>query len=170
MENASKALIIAGAILLSILIIAIGMYIYTSSHNSISEAGSQISEQEKTSFNQQWNTYEGAQGGNNVKALLQKLIANCNTNAEEAQRLVDVWCSAATQKDTAATPIKVNVGNAKGEAVTNIQNLRNRIEARHTYYVEIEYSAKNSLVSRILIKYNQTDAGPTGDDADADES
>ena len=73
MENASKALIIAGAILLSILIIAIGMYIYTSSHNSISEAGSQISEQEKTSFNQQWNTYEGAQGGNNVKALLQKV-------------------------------------------------------------------------------------------------
>ena len=90
MENASKALIIAGAILLSILIIAIGMYIYTSSHNSISEAGSQISEQEKTSFNQQWNTYEGAQGGNNVKALLQKIIANCNTNAQEEQRLVDV--------------------------------------------------------------------------------
>ena len=90
MENASKALIIAGAILLSILIIAIGMYIYTSSHNSISEAGSQISEQEKTSFNQQWNTYEGAQGGNNVKALLQKIIANCNTNAQEDQRLVDV--------------------------------------------------------------------------------
>ena len=28
MENASKALIIAGAILLSILIIAVGMYIY----------------------------------------------------------------------------------------------------------------------------------------------
>jgi len=100
MENASKALIIAGAILLSILIIAIGMYIYTSSHNSISEAGSQISEQEKTSFNQQWNTYEGAQGGNNVKALLQKLIANCNTNAQEDQRLVDVELGAAA--DTAA--------------------------------------------------------------------
>ena len=30
MENASKALIIAGAILLSILIIAIGMFIYNS--------------------------------------------------------------------------------------------------------------------------------------------
>ena len=119
MENASKALIIAGAILLSILIIAIGMYIYTSSHNSISEAGSQISEQEKTSFNQQWNTYEGAQGGNNVKALLQKLIANCNTNAEEAQRLVDVWCKGATKAEADATTvpteniINVNVSNAK---------------------------------------------------------
>ena len=42
MENASKALIIAGAILLSILIIAIGMYIYNSSTNSITNAAGQI--------------------------------------------------------------------------------------------------------------------------------
>ena len=35
MENASKALIIAGAILISILIIAIGMYIYSNSQSSI---------------------------------------------------------------------------------------------------------------------------------------
>ena len=103
MENASKALIIAGAILLSILIIAIGMYIYTSSHNSISEAGSQISEQEKTSFNQQWNTFEGAQGGNNIKALLQKVISNCNTNAEEEQRLVNVYCSRAKASENNGT-------------------------------------------------------------------
>ena len=177
MENASKALIIAGAILLSILIIAIGMYIYTSSHNSISEAGSQISEQEKTSFNQQWNTYEGAQGGNNVKALLQKVIANCNTNAEEAQRLVDVCCTKATSSEptpTAAAPnhnIQIRVLNAKGSADTDavpaLTSLRNIIEARHTYYLEIEYSAKDSLVNRIIIKYDQKDPTPTDP---ADES
>ena len=110
MENASKALIIAGAILLSILIIAIGMYIYTSSHNSISEAGSQISEQEKTSFNQQWNTYEGAQGGNNVKSLLQKVIANCNTNKEEDQRLVDIEFGAAASGGNAEVGISSRDG------------------------------------------------------------
>ena len=43
MENASKALIIAGAILISILIIAIGMYIYTNSESSIRNATSQMS-------------------------------------------------------------------------------------------------------------------------------
>ena len=112
MENASKALIIAGAILLSILIIAIGMYIYTSSHNSISEAGSQISEQEKTSFNQQWNTYEGAQGGNNVKALLQKIIANCNTNAQEDQRLVDVQFGRTTIP--AGSDLKAGISTSAG--------------------------------------------------------
>ena len=58
MENASKALIIAGAILLSILIIAIGMYIYNSSTNSIYSAADQISSQEQQSFNTQWESYE----------------------------------------------------------------------------------------------------------------
>ena len=173
MENASKALIIAGAILLSILIIAIGMYIYTSSHNSISEAGSQISEQEKTSFNQQWNTYEGAQGGNNVKALLQKVIANCNTNQQEAQRLVDVYCSKATQNGT-PDDIKISVSTAVATtadgAVAKLTALRGKIEARHTYFVTIEYSAKTSLVNRIVIRYDdKADQLPATDNA-ADEN
>ena len=39
MENASKALIIAGAILLAILIIGLGIYIYNQASNSISDTG-----------------------------------------------------------------------------------------------------------------------------------
>lgn len=170
MENASKALIIAGAILLSILIIAIGMYIYTSSHNSISEAGSQISEQEKTSFNQQWNTFEGAQGGNNIKALLQKVISNCNTNAEEEQRLVNVYCSRAKASENNGTwfyyVFDINIGNATSDknssdndlgAIPALTKLRSNIEARHTYYVSLEYSPETSLVSAITIKYEKTE-------------
>ena len=156
MENASKALIIAGAILLSILIIAIGMYIYTSSHNSISEAGSQISEQEKTSFNQQWNTYEGAQGGNNIKALLQKVIGNCNTNAQEEQRLVDVVCSRATSIGRGQANINVRVDNIE-DSIQYLTRLRNLIEARHTYYVQLEYDPQTSLVSKIVIRYEEDD-------------
>lgn len=47
MENASKALIIAGAILLSILIIAVGMFIFTSSQNSINEGAAQYQHKKK---------------------------------------------------------------------------------------------------------------------------
>ena len=39
MENASKALIIAGAILLSILIIGLGMYIYNMAADAITDTG-----------------------------------------------------------------------------------------------------------------------------------
>ena len=167
MENASKALIIAGAILLSILIIAIGMYIYTSSHNSISEAGSQINEQEKTSFNQQWNTFEGKQGGNNVKALLQKLIANCDTNKEEQNRLVGIACTPKSDKVQYTMTIKVGqTTNTTFDTDTNtytdikpadavgvLTGIRNQIEARHTYNVTIEYAADTALVNKITIDY-----------------
>ena len=41
MENASKALLIAGAILICILLIAIGMYIYNSANSTVDSAVSQ---------------------------------------------------------------------------------------------------------------------------------
>ena len=42
MENASKALLIAGAILICILLIAIGMYIYNSAQGTIKTAAGQM--------------------------------------------------------------------------------------------------------------------------------
>ena len=72
MENASKALIIAGAILLSILIIAIGMYIYNSSTNSIYSAADQISAQDQEAFNSQWTSYEENQPGSSVKSMISR--------------------------------------------------------------------------------------------------
>ena len=77
MENASKALIIAGAILLSILIIAIGMYIYNSSTNSIQNAAGQISQQDMSAFNNQLDMYAGRQVGTNVKALITTMASIC---------------------------------------------------------------------------------------------
>lgn len=138
-----------------IMLVGMGMYMYTSSHNAISEAGSQISEQEKISFNQQWNTYEGAQGGNNIKALIQKLIGNCNTNAQEEQRLVDVVCSRATEDDE-KTEIIITSENVN-ESVRELNTLRTKIMARHTYYVQIEYDSKTSLVNKIIIRYENDD-------------
>ena len=79
MENASKALIIAGAILLSILIIAIGMFIYTSSQSTISDSLTQMNTQEIEAFNSQFTIYGGQQTGAKVKTMVGTLIANANT-------------------------------------------------------------------------------------------
>ena len=46
MENATKALMIAGAVLIAILIIGVGMMIYNSAQGSIEGATSKISQQE----------------------------------------------------------------------------------------------------------------------------
>ena len=158
MRNASRALIFAGAIMILIPIMMYETYIYRNAYSSIYEASINISEQEKTSFNQQWNTYESAQGGNNIKALLQKIIGNCNTNQDEAQRLVDVYCSRPTEAGEEVS-IPITVENSK-EAIKQLTDLRNQIEARHTYYVSLEYSTETSMVNRVIIKYNIDDEGP----------
>ena len=69
MENASKALIIAGSILLAILIIGVGIYIFNSANIDIEP---QMSQMEINIFNQEYLMYEGIQSGKKVKEVLIK--------------------------------------------------------------------------------------------------
>lgn len=147
MENASKALIIAGAILLSILIIAIGMYIYNSSQNSITEAGSQIDAQEKQNFNQQWEMYEGKQSGSNVRSLISKMASNAKTNEEEDSRLPDLQYSADGSADVTVTS-DVNDINISG-----FNDARTAIQARHQYTVKLELDSDTALVNKVIVEY-----------------
>ena len=77
MENASKALIIAGAILLSILIIALGMRVYNSANAAV--AGADLSDTEVQAFNAKFESYDGTQKGSSVRALI-SAVNNINTN------------------------------------------------------------------------------------------
>ena len=82
MENASKALIIAGAILISILLISVGIMIFNSSSGLFSSAQSSMSDQEKHMFNQKFTMYEGNRvSGSSVKQLMRDIDAN-NVNNE----------------------------------------------------------------------------------------
>ena len=75
MENASKALIIAGAVLLSILLISLGIIIY----NQASEIAldNDMDEIEIQQFNQKFAQYEGnSVSGRNVRNLIQAIRAN----------------------------------------------------------------------------------------------
>lgn len=165
MENASKALIIAGAILLSILIIAIGMYIYTSSQATIQNSMTDMNTQEIQAFNSNFTTYEGKQTGSQVKALLQKLIANAKTYTEEPAKVPTLQYVTSNNDKT-----KANVWNtnASGGAITSVRvnsdasgqtnytkalsNLSNGISAKHTYWVQLDTGA-SSLIENIVIYY-----------------
>lgn len=76
MENASKALLIAGAILIAILLIAIGMIVFTNANGIIGTATSNMSTQEKQAFNKQFTVYEGKQSGSVVKELISLIETN----------------------------------------------------------------------------------------------
>lgn len=77
MENTSKALIIAGAILLSILLISLGIYIYNVSISSTTDSIiSTEMEMQLMQFNKQYEIYEGVQNASNIKHLLEKASNN----------------------------------------------------------------------------------------------
>ena len=86
MENASKALIIAGAILLAILIISLGIMIY---RNAAGVAkGDQMSQFEIQSYNERFEQYCGTQvRGANVNALINAVNTHNNTEEDESRQI-----------------------------------------------------------------------------------
>ena len=89
MENASKALIIAGAILLAILLISLGIMIFNQAQDTVNNSG--MSQAEITAFNNKFLKYEGkGKKTSDIKMLANEVLVS---NAEEsnASRLIIVW-------------------------------------------------------------------------------
>ena len=115
MENASKALLIAGAILIAILLIAIGMMVFNSAKGVIDTSTSNMSDTEKTAFNKQFTVYDGVQSGSNVKELITKINTNnsnknnikisLGTNTGTALKQ-DATSGVISGEDDATSPIK----------------------------------------------------------------
>lgn len=137
MENASKALIIAGAILLSILLISLGIMIFNQAQDVIN--GSGMSQAETTAFNSKFTKYEGTNiRGSVVRSLLQEAIAN---NADEgnidAERYVTI-------KEGSTTLVSGGTS-----ATSNTKTIKNTA----TYTVEMTTYTKG-CVSEITITKN----------------
>lgn len=137
MENASKALIIAGAILLSIAIIGIGMYIYTTAQQTIQSAN--MSQQEITTYNSEFIKYEGTQNGSNVKALLQTIRSHNSVNADEVSKCIKV-----VEDETGID--NVVEGDIPGSTTTEINSIL------ATKYSGVQYTVKFGYTNSGLIK------------------
>lgn len=90
MENASKALIIAGAILLSILLISLGIFIFTQAQDIVTNSG--MTQAEVSAFNSKFTKYEGSTlKGSTVRAMIQDVIANnADDNSTSNGRTISV--------------------------------------------------------------------------------
>jgi len=140
MENASKALIIAGAILLSIAIIGIGMYIYTTAQQTIQSAN--MSQQEITAYNSEFIKYEGTQSGSNVKALLQTVRTHNIVNKDDTSKQIVVNKGGSSSGDVTDTQ--------NGTDQSNISNYLGNTNAGTQYNVTFDYSS-TGLIKRINI-------------------
>ena len=85
MENATKALLIAGAVLVSILIIGIGMMIYQSVTGTVQSGLGKMDQQEIDMFNADFQQYAGTNvTGSNVKKLVTLVKTSNNKITRES--------------------------------------------------------------------------------------
>ncbi len=89
MENASKALIIAGAILLSILLISLGIMIFNTAQDTTKNSG--MTQAQVSAFNNKFSKYEGTIKGSEVRSLIQEVVAsNGDDNNKNASRQITI--------------------------------------------------------------------------------
>ena len=137
MENASKALIIAGAILLSILIISLGIMVYNNAKNAAN--GGNIDKTQIQAFNSEWEGYVGKnRTANEIRSLYQAVIAS---NAAETKAGTNRFIGITKAETAGITYTPAN----KPTSVPTIAN-------NATYTVVVGYDATTGLV--VEIAYN----------------
>ncbi len=140
MENASKALIIAGAILLAILIIGLGMFIYQQAAGVMQ--GINMSQEEIQAFNAKFDQYEGNNvRGANVNALLNQIVNN-NLSTDDDSRKIKV-----TPSGTPAIEVSTDA-NGKATKITT------KALTGRTYKVEFVKDASSALINEVKITIN----------------
>ena len=95
MENASKALIIAGAILLAILIISLGIIVFQNAKGATDT--SSIDGLAVDTFNSKFTQYAGKKvKGANVNALIESIISNNLQNTGDSSKQISVKVGASS--------------------------------------------------------------------------
>ena len=108
MENASKALIIAGAILISILLISIGIILINSGRDITETGTSGMQSQKIQTFNAQFTSYEGKKKGSELKDLASVVRAS---NASDSAHQVSLVSTFKNGGNTVLTSISSLIGS-----------------------------------------------------------
>lgn len=138
MENATKALIIAAAILIAIVLISIGVFVLRQGQDAMTSVN--MSEAQIMAFNSKFETYAGTQRGSQVNALIDRVISS---NREQLAAGADE-----------STLVSVKLGNndiiTKQSPTPSLQANQKASTAGY-YTVQISNGPKTGLVETITI-------------------
>lgn len=128
MENASKALIIAGSVLIAILLISLGLLIFKSTSGTTDQTQELGKTLEVQQFNSQFLKYCGnSVKGSQVRTLCEVVIAH-NANS--------------------TTKVKIN----EYETATEISTYRNNISTNKSYEVTANINNDTGLIESIRVR------------------
>ncbi len=132
MENASKALIMAGAVLIAIILISIGVYIISSQKGTIDSSKRLSDTMAIQTYNDSFTKYAGTQKGSVVKDLLDTIQTNNNSKGRK-------------------TVITVSYDIYSGSDVDTISGIKSNIIPAKSYKVDVAGYDANGYVTEIKI-------------------
>lgn len=142
MENATKALLIAAAVLVAILIISLGLVVYNMAAETVNNSAN-LSQQEIQTFNEQFTQYQGDNvRGSNVNALLKTALNNNITKKQEGKTAMVVVFEGGV----------VTLGDT---------SITKRADPSKMYKVEVNQDGEGGLVHTIKISAVKATGGTT---------
>ena len=158
MENASKALIIAGAVLLSILLVSIGIMIFNGATRSIGGAMEQMDATDIQAHNQRFTPYGGTKRGSEVKSLLDVILSDYQVKkGSDTAVLVGVtyksWTAGSTYTPAGGTagvkgPNAVDATEVE-TAIGQANLIRGDINTASRY--KLEFTQENGIIVGVVI-------------------
>ena len=144
MSNSSKMIFVAGAVLVSVVIIALSLFVFSNAQGRVNDSMKTMSSSEVEGFNSTYVSYQGKQNGSQVKAMINRILANVNTYEEIPEQIPCVSYNTAmnsSEKDPNKNLDGVSVGvkYSKQTAMylSYLNFLSKGLEAKHTYYIVI---------------------------------
>ena len=114
MENASKALLIAGSVLIVILLIAMGVRVFNSTQGTADETESAMKTAEMAQFNSKFTQFVGKNKRKaEVMSLINQVIAHNNTNSRKVKI---AYSTTTTDTTSGLNTILTNISNATKSA------------------------------------------------------
>lgn len=163
MENASKALIVAGSVLLVILIIGIMIFTLNKAKSPVDQVAANMAEEERTLFNSKFNRFSGnALSGIEVKQLINVCMQNFVENSDDAgiYRIPEMEVIVASADKThiekkselTRDDIRRLIQPEKElEMLEKFNEFFYMIRVHNTYNVDISYSSEGGIVSKIIV-------------------
>ena len=137
MENATKALLIAAAVLVAILIISLGLVVFNMAAETVNSQN--LSQQEVQAQNEKFARYDGTnKRGSEVNAML-KTVLQSNMDLK------------ATNKSDGLVSV-ISEGGASISLTTGATSITKRADTSKMYDIIVNYDSKSGLVDKITVK------------------
>ena len=142
MENATKALLIAAAVLIAILIISLTLVIYRQGTNAVS--GADLSETEAAEFNGKFTVYEvNSESTSQVNALLNTVFSH---NKQEEASGSNLFVSIDVQDKSGASITSL----ASDE--TSVKNAESVVSVTGNKYYTVKCNYTGTIITSITVK------------------